>query len=140
VTLRGVRCVGNEHANMPHVLHLFPLLCISGFHGLLGVNYLVKERVEIFAVPGLVFHIPQSVPAPSAADNVTVCTQLYFLGQSVLCFVWFALHMFTSCISSIRVGSAAGDINQVLFVIVSSTVSKNCAIFTTPRHITASLC
>jgi len=35
LTLRGVRCAGNEHANMLRVLHLFPLLCISGFHGLL---------------------------------------------------------------------------------------------------------
>ena len=70
--------------------------------------------------------------APSAADNVAVCTQLYFLGQSILCFVWFALHMFTSCISSMRVDSASGDINKVLFAIVSSTGSKNRAIFTTP--------
>jgi hypothetical protein len=36
VSLWAVRCAGNEHANMLCVLHLFPLLCISGFHGLLG--------------------------------------------------------------------------------------------------------
>jgi hypothetical protein len=65
-------------------------------------------------------------------DNFAVCTQLYFLGQSILCFVRFALHMFTSCISSSRVGGAAGDITKVLFFIVSSTDSKNRAIFTTP--------
>jgi hypothetical protein len=61
VTHRGVRCAGNEPANMQRVLHLFPLLCISGFHGLLGVNYVIKEQVEIFALPDLVFHIQQLV-------------------------------------------------------------------------------